>query len=360
MVSEAEWPGAPGAAWAQRVHEALKADHPALAARAPEPMDDKGLAHWHFRLPGTGCIARVPKQSQMDLPVAMNLSYQAACFRRAAESGHTPHLHGVLPPSDLLPWGALLVEEIVGKPAQLPADLNAIMDALAAIHALPLPGSDRRSPLLDPVDPFQALLREIERQGVHLDNAGLTSAGRAGIDAVHARVHAVMQGIAVWPKGLIAFDAHPGNFLIRDDGEAVLVDLEKARYGIASLDVAHATLVTSTTWDIKSSAELSAQEVIDAYWRWSLALGAERAGHARDWIHTRAAMWLWSVTWCAKWRALSVRSQRQTIDGEDWSSTMSEQRLSSHVRGRVEDYLSPQRVIFVLDELDTLGRALSV
>ena len=103
----------------------------------PEPMPDKGLAHWHFRLPGTGWLARVPKQSQMDLPAEANLAYQSACFVRAAPSGHTPKLLGVLSPSAHLPRGALLVEEIVGRPARLPADLPAIMEALAAIHALP-------------------------------------------------------------------------------------------------------------------------------------------------------------------------------------------------------------------------------
>ena len=84
-------------------------------------MADKGLAHWHFRLPGTGWIARVPKQSQMNLPAEANLAYQSACFVRAAPSGHTPKLLGVLSPSEHLPRGALLVEEIVGRPARLPA-----------------------------------------------------------------------------------------------------------------------------------------------------------------------------------------------------------------------------------------------
>ncbi|MEJ7688525.1 MAG: phosphotransferase [Variovorax sp.] len=294
----------------------------------------------------------------MDLPAEANLAYQSACFTRAAESGHTPQLLGVLAPSDRLPRGALLVEEIVGRPARLPADLNAIMNALAAIHALPLPPAGLRTPLLDPSDPLEALLGEIDRQGLHLDGAGLARASRAGIDATRERLAVGTALAEIRPKRLIAFDAHPGNFLVRDDGTAVLVDLEKARYGMAPLDVAHATLVTSTTWDIESSAELTTREVIEAYRHWELALGSEAAGHARDWVVARAAMWLWSVTWCAKWRALSKRPRRHSADGEDWSGTMSEQQLSSHVRGRIDDYLSPQRVAFVIDELDALARAL--
>ena len=345
---------------ALQVRAALQAERPDLATCAPEPMPDKGLAHWHFRLPGTGWIARVPKQSQMDLPAAANLAYQSACFLRASPSGHTPKLLGVLPPSVHLPRGALLVQEIVGRPAQLPADLTSIMDALAAIHALPVPDAGVRQPLLDPADSLKALLREVDAQAAHLEAAQLASASRAGIDAVRERVRAGTALARTRPKRLIAFDAHPGNFLVQRNRVAVLVDLEKARYGMASLDVAHATLVTSTTWDLESSTVLSTAQVIGAYGHWARALGEPSAGDGTDWVLTRAAMWLWSVTWCAKWRVLSQQSRRLTADGEDWSGTMSEQQLRGHVRGRVDDYLSPQRVAFVIEELQALERAFGV
>ncbi len=64
-----------------------------------ELLPDSGLAHTHVRLVGHGALARIPKQSQMDLAPAANLVHQAACFERAARSGHTPALLGVLAPS---------------------------------------------------------------------------------------------------------------------------------------------------------------------------------------------------------------------------------------------------------------------
>lgn len=179
----------------------------------------------------------------------------------------------------------------------------------------------------------------------------------AGIDPARERVRAGAAFVRATPKRLIAFDAHPANFLVRDNGVAVLVDLEKARYGMTSLDIANATLVTSTTWDLDNSTELSAAEVIGACQRWALALGGDAPGNGSDWVLARAAMWLWSVTWCAKWRALSQQPQRRSADGEDWSGILSEQKLHRHVRGRVDDYLSPQRVTFVIDELEALDRA---
>ena len=346
------------AACALRVQAALRTSHPQWAERMPEPLPDKGLAHWHVRLPGSGLLVRVPKQSQMDLPAAANLAYQAACFARAAPSGHVPRLHTVLAPSSQLPRGALLVEEIVGRPARLPHDLPALMQALAAIHALPLPPKTECAPLLNPADPMAALLQEIDLQAQHLDAAQLPVASRAGIDALWAQLKdACAQRTQPWPQRLIAFDAHPGNFLLRADGSAVLVDLEKARYGVAALDVAHATLVTSTTWDIDSSFALNSAQVLDAYACWQQTLGAACAGDPRDWWLARSAMWLWSVTWCAKWRACAVQAGRSSGDGEDWSTEHSEERLALHVRGRVDDYLSAAGVDSVRTELAALARA---
>ena len=343
---------------ALRVQAALRTSHPQWADRTPEPLPDKGLAHWHVRLPGSGLLARVPKQSQMDLPAAANLAYQAACFARAAPSGHVPRLHAVLAPSENLPRGALLVEEIMGHSARLPHDLPAVVQALAALHALPLPPEAERAPLLNPADPMAALLKEIAQQAQHLDAAQLPVASRFGIHTVWAQLKAACaQRTQPWPKRLIAFDAHPGNFLLRADGSAVLVDWEKARYGVAALDVAHATLVTSTTWDIDSSFALSPAQVLSAYAGWQKAWGSAHAGHPHDWLLARSAMWLWSVTWCAKWRATAARAARSSGDGEDWSSAHSEQRLAQHVRGRVDAYLSAASVDSVRAELAALALA---
>lgn len=324
-------------------------------ADAPiEPLPDSGLAHAHLRLAGSGVLARVPKQSQMDLPALANLDYQAACFTRAAAGGHAPRLHGVLPPSAALPRGALLVEEIVGRPARLPQDLPAIVDALAAMHSLPLPEATQRAPLLDPADPLALLRGEIEAQAEHLDAAALDAPVRRAIDERRAALALLCAGTARPPKRLIAFDAHPGNFVVRPDGRAVLVDLEKARYSLPPLDLAHATLYTSTSWDIASAASLSHAEVADAQLRW---LARCTGGEAwRGWLlPLRSAMWLWSVTWCAKWRVMSSARARSGADGEDWSGERSETALVDHVRERVDHYLSPQGVQRVAEELSALA-----
>jgi hypothetical protein len=136
------------------------------------------------------------------------------------------------------------------------------------------------------------------------------------------------------------------------------VDIEKARWSHPPLDLAHTTLYTSTTWDVDSRAELTLADVtgFDAAWQARCDLGAA----LQPWfVPLRAAMWLWSITWCAKWRVLSPREARGGADGEDWSRDHSSQALIAHVRGRVDDYLGRPSVERVVDELDDLRRALA-
>ncbi|MGE0311889.1 MAG: aminoglycoside phosphotransferase family protein [Lautropia sp.] len=321
-------------------------------------LADTGLAHAHWRLGASGVLARVPKQSQMRLAARANLAYQRACFARAAPSGHTPRLHGVLEVSEALPRGALLVEEIPGRKPALPAQLDPLVDALAAIHALETPAHAARAPLLAPADPLRALLQEIDAQAPHLRDSRVPDRSRRAIDERLSRMRRLAGAQTIGAISLIAFDAHPGNFLVRDDGTAVLVDLEKARYGLASLDLAHATLYTSTTWERGDRVVLDADRVARAYLRWQHALGASRAGSPDDWLLQREAMWLWSVTWCAMWTARAGDAADARRAGDDWSASLSEAALIEHVRERVSHYLAADTVDAVLDGFDALRRRL--
>ena len=321
-------------------------------------LPDSGLAHTHVRLLGHRALARIPKQSQMDLTPAANLAYQSACFERAARSGHTPALLGVLAPSDALPRGALIVEEIVGRAARLRHDMTAIVTALARIHKLPLPAPNARPPLTAAADPLLDLLTEIEAQAAHLDAAQADPITRRCIEAEIERYRRLCAQRPRPPRCLISFDAHPGNFIIRADGCAVLVDLEKCRYSHAPLDLAHATLYTSTTWSTAGSAALGVDEVAGAYTEWSREMGSS-ASAWKDWyVPLRRAMWLWSVTWCAKWRVASSAASPTRSSGQDWSADLSQPALIAHVRGRVDHYMSRAVVEKVLGEIDALAQTL--
>jgi Phosphotransferase enzyme family len=320
-----------------------------------ERLKDKGLAHDHVRLVGTSMLARIPKQSQMQLSALDNLAYQSACFTRASATGYAPQLMGQLWPCEDLPRGALLVEEIVGRDATLPNDLTAIVQSLAAMHALDLPLAPARAPLLSAPDPLRDLLAEVQTQAGYFC---ASDAAPASLTMVHTELEKFKQlcdSSARPSQCLIAFDGHPGNFVLRADGHAILVDLEKCRYSYAPLDLAHATLYTSTTWDIDAHTVLSTEDVAQAYAAWELAVGSEVAQTARPWhVPLRRAMWLWSVSWCAKWRATSGAVARADGDGEDWSTQRSSDVLVTHVRERTAHYLAPATVRTVLQGFDAL------
>ena len=327
----------------------------ALAARLGvpvadlHPLPDTGLAHDHVRIGDSGTLARVPKQSQLGLAAVENLDYQAGCFARAAASDHTPGLHEKLPPDAQLPMGALIVDLIDGRPLSLPGDLTAMAECLATIHALPLPDVDDRAPLKNPVDPMADTFMEIMTQAAYIAAADLHPDAESRIREELQAAGATLARKARPPRTLIAFDAHPGNYLMTPDGRAVLVDLEKARYGAAAFDLAHATLYTSTTWDVDSHAVLDRAQVADFHQVWLDTVPGDLAAATEPWLlPLRRMMWLWSVTWCAKWQVESRQSAETVAAGntstENWSAELSEDALVAHVAGRVDDYLDPETI----------------
>lgn len=334
--------------------EVLAASGSPWAGAPLECLPDKGLAHAHVRLAGTGLLARIPKQSQLNLAPQHNLAYQRACFERAEPSGRTPALRGWLPVSQQLPRGALLVQEIQGRPPALPADLPALAETLARIHRLPLPASDDRAPLLNAADPLRALTGEIAAQAQHFEAAQLQLDAAAAVQAQLDRLQAAVAGAARPQVTLVCLDSHPGNFLLQEDGAAMLVDLEKCRYAYPGLDLAHATLYTSTTWDVQAAgAALSHEEVLAFYQHWAHAVGDVVAQPALRWHGLlRRAMWLWSLSWCAQWRVLSAQAPDAAGRGRDWSARNSSDALVAHVRNRVDHYLSPAVVLRMAAQMD--------
>lgn len=317
-------------------------------------LNVKGLAHDHVTVAGRGLLLRVPKQSQFGLSAGDNLAYQAACFARVSASGHGPKLHEVLPPQARLAMGALLVEMIPGRPPRLPEDLPLLAEAMARVHALPVPPPASRAPLHDHQDPVGGAMAEVEAQAKFLDPAGLDPAARAEIDDEIAWARAFERESAgrAQPVTLVLTDTHPGNFLIEEPAgsgaaRAVIVDLEKALYGSPATDLAHATLYSSTTWDPDTWAALSLDEVAAFYRRYLELIGEALAQDLAPWlVPLRRITLLRAVTWCAKWRVLHARARREHQDlagsAEDWSAENTDPATIAHVAERVDDYLAPE------------------
>jgi Ser/Thr protein kinase RdoA (MazF antagonist) len=327
---------------------AILARHPATAALAARwraedvvPMREKGVAHAHYRLP-QGLVLRAPRLSQWALAPADNLAYQAACFRRAEQSGATPRLFSVLPVGADLPRGALIVEAIDGRPPRLPDDLPALAAALARLHALDVPAPAHRPPLVDHArfGPIAGTLAVIERQAPALEAADLPGATRGALlaELAWARQLAADSAATDQPICLVGTDTHPGNFVLRENGEAVLVDLEKALYGSPAIDLAHCTLPTSTTWDLDVQAVLSRDQIIGFYRHYLELVGTRQAARLRPLLApSRRLTWLRTMMWCARWRVAAATSP-------DWSQARVDPVLLAHIRRRVAALFDPDFV----------------
>jgi Ser/Thr protein kinase RdoA (MazF antagonist) len=302
------------------------------------PMTAKGVNHDHLRIEGRGLILRVPRAVPWIPDATAQLTGEAAAFRRAESAGVTPKLVAMLPPSAPLPRGALLVEEIAGRAPRLPADLAAIAAALARLHALPLPPPAQRPPLPDhgTTGPIAATVAFIGQQHDFLARIAIAPATRAALEAelAWAERYAAETPATTQPLALVGTDTHPGNFIIRMDGSAVLVDLERVCYGSPAIDLAHATLYTSTTWDIDVQAVLSRAEVAGFYRHYLAAAGAARVAEFRPWLApARRLTWLRTMMWAARWRALAERDALTV-----------EARLRDHIANRLQDFFRTELV----------------
>jgi aminoglycoside phosphotransferase (APT) family kinase protein len=327
-----------------------------LAQARLVPLAGRGVAHDHFvaegaAIDGVRAVLRVPRVSQWGLASEALLAYEAAAFVRAEPSGVTPRFLGAVPLGPDLPMGALAVEFVPGRKPRLPRELALLAESLARIHALPVP--EQRAPLLVHADPVAETLKAIREQAAFAREAGLAPTAAAAIRAELATAESMALTARPAPVlTLTGSDTHPGNFLVADKrthGRAVFVDLEKALYGNPAVDLAHATLYTSTMWDPDCAARLAPAEVGDFYAAYFQAVPPALAEAIKPWVRPlRRLIWLRTLTWCVRWRVLSRREG-------GWSKARLAPDHAAHIEKTVADYVDPDRIASIRESLDTEG-----
>src|SRR5688572_22397002 len=327
-----------------------------LAEARLAPLPGSGVAHDHFvaegaAVDGMRVVLRVPRVSQWGLPPEQLLAYEAAAFARAEPSGVTPRFFGTVPVQPGLPMGALAVEFIPGRKPVLPRELALLAQSLARLHALPVP--EERAPLLVHADPVAETLKAVREQAAFLRESGLMPTAAATIRAELATAESMALTARPAPVlTLTGSDTHPGNFLVAEDRpnrQAVFVDLEKALYGNPAVDLAHATLYTSTMWDPDCAARLAPAEVGDFYAAYFAAVPPTLAAAVKPWVRPlRRLVWLRTLTWCVRWRVLSRREG-------GWSKARLTPGHTAHIERTVEDYVDPDRIASIRAGLDEEG-----
>src|SRR5882757_2158606 len=289
------------------------------ALRAGAALPATGTAHGHVRLQN-GLLARVAYAHEGDSTAAGRLQAQAAAFRHLAPAGRTPKLHDVIEPRAGLPGGALVVDFIEGRAPHLPGELDAMAETLARIHALPLPPAS--APIPRQNNPFLETLEGIELNAMRfLDKAVPDSGSRAEIaEELRAmRGMALALGRQAQPITVALADTHPGNFIVDRNGLAWFVDLEKVHVGSPAIDLAHATLATSTLWHPDVGKVLSPADVQGFHTLYLEKVGRRQAADLRPWLlPMRRLTWLRTILFMARWR-VQTRGPRDPADPTQWS-----------------------------------------
>mgnify|MGYP003607877956 FL=1 len=305
------------------------------ALREGEALPATGTAHGHVRLKD-GRLARIAYAYEDDPTAGARLHQQAEAFRHLAPAGRTPRLHEVIEPRPGLPGGALIVDFIEGRAPHLPAELDAMADTLARLHSLPLPAAS--SPIPRQGNPFHATLDVVE-QGAQrfLDKAVADLGARGEIVEELELMRGMVKTLAHRPQPLtIALaDTHPGNFIVDRAGIAWFVDLEKVHVDSPAIDLAHATLPTSTVWHPDVGKVLSLAEVGHFYETYLAQIGESRAAELRPWLQPmRRLTWLRTTMFMARWK-VQTEAPRDPSDPSQWSDAGLSPAMRDHLRSRI-------------------------
>lgn len=305
------------------------------ALREGEALPATGTAHGHVRLKD-GRLARIAYAYEDDPTAGARLHLQAEAFRHLAPAGRTPKLHEVIEPRIGLPGGALIVDFIEGRAPRLQDELDAMADTLARLHSLPLPAPGSPIPRQD--NPFRTTLDVVE-QGAQrfLDKAVTEHGARAEIVEELELMREMAKTLAQrqQPLSVALADTHPGNFIVDRAGIAWFVDLEKVHVGSAAIDLAHATLPTSTVWHPDVGKVLSPAEVAHFYETYLAHIGETRAAELRLWLQPmRRLTWLRTTLFMARWKA-QTEAPRDPSDPSQWSDAGLSPAMRDHLRSRI-------------------------
>lgn len=300
-----------------------------------EALPATGTAHGHVRLKD-GRLARIAYAYEDDPTAAARLHLQADAFRHLAPAGRSPRLHEIVEPRPGLPGGALIVDFIEGRAPHLPDELEAMAETLARLHSLPLPVAGSPIPRQD--NPFRTTLDVVEEGARRfLDTAVADAGARAEIVEELELMRELAKTLAHRPQPLsIALaDTHPGNFIVDRAGLAWFVDLEKVHVGSPAIDLAHATLPTSTLWHPDVGEVLSLAEVRHFHETYLARIGETRAAELHPWLQPmRRLTWLRTTLFMARWK-VQTEAPRDPSDPSQWSDAGLSPAMRDHLRSRI-------------------------
>lgn len=277
--------------------------------------------NWSFEDPaGRRLVLRVNMGSQMRLP--RQIAYEFNALELLAGSGRTPKPLWFDDSRSALPFGALVMEWLPGRPLDYRTDLSRAAEILADVHSVSLEGP---CGLIAPLDPLGAMFEECEAMlGVCLDSPLPPESLKRRLRRLSARARKILGKTRPAPgrRCVVNTELNSGNFLINEGGASFLVDWEKPIYALAVQDLAHFLAPTTTFW--KTDVVFSRREMEPFLEEYSRRRG--RGGFGGDFEDYLVMTCLRGTTWCAM-------AQVQYRDG-------SKPLRNDFTRRKIDDYLS--------------------
>ena len=262
-------------------------------------------------------VARLVTGSQMGLPLEEQAPYEHHALGLLAPSSVTPRPYHVDPCPEGLPYPLILEEYLPGRPLDYATDLAAAACCLAAVHALGVPPEHR---LQTHPDPAPAILEE--SRGLtepYFSWDGASEGSKGALREGFARIEGFLgRGdlFAGADLAIVNYDLNTHNFVV-EDGEAKLLDWEKARIAPRTQDLAHFLLPTTTLWRDETAALLSEtqeDDFVGAYLQ--LAPVGDGARFREQLEAMKTIVSLRAVSWCA-WAVQETARAGRPIANEE-------------------------------------------
>ena len=208
-----------------------------------------------------------------------------------------------------------------------------------------MPPGPARPPIASPANPLADVIERARTAlDAYLPTAPVSAASKAVIaDRMKAAEALLATNANLQPTALCVSDTHPGNFLIRQDGRAVFVDLEKPVYGCPALDLAHTVIDVAAGWDPDAGMNPSRDDRAAFVNAWLAAAPPQLAEATAPLITPfRQAVWLRTISFFMRWRAESA------LQGP-WSAERLGPRAAAHFKAHVENSLNDEAIIAAAD-----------
>ena len=266
---------------------------------------------------GPDLVARLVTGSQMGLCVGEQALYEYAALGLVAPSGVTPSPWHVDPDPEGLPHPLILEEFLPGRPLDYATDLAAAARCVARVHALGVPSGHA---LQVHPDPVPAILEESRGLAEpYLEWDGASGASKTGLRRGFRKIEGFLERKGLFngeDLAIVNYDLNTHNFVVHE-GEAKLLDWEKARISPRTQDLAHFLLPTTTLWRDDTAALLSEaeeREFVDAYLAHSPVEDTDNFLERLEAM--KAIVSLRAVSWCA-WALQETAQGSRPITNEE-------------------------------------------